>query len=307
MASWYYADRNRQRRGPVEDAELVRQFHQGEIALNSLVWRDGLGEWQPLRDFSDELALHQAPTETFYAAPGPVAAPAAAGAADSPYAPPAAALTSEDALHAGGEVVHAGFWKRFAASTIDGLLVGVAMLIVLVIGAAVLGVGMSTIASDVASGTIGVFLIVGIYLVPIALQAVYFTWMHASSQQATLGKRAVTVKVVRSDGRRISTGRSLARFCAYFFMHLFSCGITSLASAFMIGLGQRKQGLHDLVADTLVVDRWAFTANPERQRHELGPVTVAMIVLAALLAVGYVIMLFVIGAMAGRGAQGGGF
>ena len=304
MASWYYADRTRERRGPVEGAELVRQFQQGEIALNSLVWRDGLGEWQPLRDFSDELGLHQAPAETFYSPPAPVAA--AAGAADSPYAPPTAALTPEDAFHAGGEVVYAGFWKRFAASTIDGLLVGVAMLIVLVIGAAVLGVGMGTIASDVVSGTVGVFLVLGIYLVPIALQAVYFTWMHASSQQATLGKRAVTVKVVRSDGRRISTGRSLARFCAYFFMHLFSCGITSLASAFMVGLGQRKQGLHDLVADTLVVDRWAFTANPERQRHELGAVTVAVIVLAALLAVGYVIMLFFIGAMAGRGAQGAG-
>ena len=55
-----------------------------------------------------------------------------------------------------------------------------------------------------------------------------------------------------------------------------------------------------MVADTLVVDRWAFTAHPERQRRELGQVTIAMIVLLALLVVGYIVLLGFVGAMAGR-------
>ena len=31
-----------------------------------------------------------------------------------------------------------------------------------------------------------------------------------------------------------------------------------------------------MIASTLVVDQWAFTAHPERQRHELGTVTLVI-------------------------------
>ena len=49
----------------------------------------------------------------------------------------------------------------------------------------------------------------------------------------------------------------------------------------------RKQGLHDLVASTYVVDQWAYTAWPERQRRELGTVaTVVLVIWAALLLLG---------------------
>ncbi len=302
MTLWYYADAAQQRTGPLAADELVRRFHQGTIRLDTLVWREGLGEWRPLREFTEELALQQAPAESFPSSFDAGAAAAAGSAFDSPYAPPAATLGADDSLHFGAEIVHAGFWKRVAASTLDGLLMGVVMVVVLGVGAAMLGVGLSSLASEMASGAISVLFILGLYAVPIGLQAVYFTWMHASPHQATLGKLAVGIKVVQSDGRRISTGRSLGRWAAYFFMHLFSCGLTSLASAFMVGLGQRKQGLHDLAADTLVVDRWAFTAHPERQRRELGTVTVVMIVLLGLLMVGYAVMLVAVSVMAGRTA-----
>ncbi len=306
MTNWYCADDAGQQQGPMPAAELVRLFHRGRLRLDTLVWREGLAEWRPLRDFSDELTLQQAPADSFHAPaePGPTVAAAASAPdrddANSPYAPPVAALTSPAPVHAGAEVVHAGFWKRVAASTLDGLLMTLVLLVVLAIGAALLGIGMKSVTDDLASGALGGFFILGIYVVPIVLQAIYFTWMHASGHQATLGKMAVGIKVVQGDGRRIGTGRSLGRWAGYFFMHLFTCGITSLISAFTVGLGLRKQALHDMVADTLVVDRWAFTAHPERQRHELGAVTIAVIVLLALLAVGYVVLLGFIGAMAGR-------
>ena len=54
--------------------ELAQRFHQGQLRLDTLVWRDGLAEWQPLRDFTGELALHQAPAETFYTPVEPAAA-----------------------------------------------------------------------------------------------------------------------------------------------------------------------------------------------------------------------------------------
>lgn len=308
MSNWYYADAQQQRQGPLSAQALALHFHQGRIRLDTLVWRDGLAGWQPLRDFSDELELQRTPAEVLYTPveAGPaVAATAAASslgsdAGNSPYAPPVAVLTSFAPVHAGAEVVHAGFWKRVAASTIDGILMTVVLLVVLALGAVLLGIGMKSVANDLASGAIGGFFILGVYGVPIVLQAIYFTWMHASGHQATLGKMAVGIKVVQSNGQRIATGRSLGRWAGYFFMHLLTCGITSLISAFTVGLGLRKQALHDMVADTLVVDRWAFTAHPERQRRELGAVTIAVIVLLALLIVGYIVLLGFVGAMAGR-------
>lgn len=313
MSIWYYADTRQQRQGPLSAEALALRFHQGQIRLDTLVWRDGLADWQPLRDFSDELALQQAPVGTFYThrednpmqagsadAATTTASPLDNHAGHSPYAPPVAALTSFEPVHAGAEVIHAGFWKRVAASTIDGILMTLVLLVVLAIGGVLLGIGMKSVANDLASGAVGGFFILGVYGVPIVLQAIYFTWMHASGHQATLGKMAVGIKVVQGDGQRIGTGRSLGRWAGYFFLHLFTCGITSLISAFTVGLGLRKQALHDMVADTLVVDRWAFTAHPERQRSELGAVTVAMIVLLGLLVVGYIVLLGFIGAMAGR-------
>ncbi len=80
MSGWYYADRNRQQHGPVSADELVAHYRHGRIALDSLVWREGLPQWQPLREFSAELGLQAAPAD---AAPAPPPVP--------PVPPPAAA------------------------------------------------------------------------------------------------------------------------------------------------------------------------------------------------------------------------
>jgi hypothetical protein len=46
----------------------------------------------------------------------------------------------------------------------------------------------------------------------------------------------------------------------------------------MAGLTERKQGLHDLIAGTLVVDRWAFTSFPERQQRGLSGCLIIFII-----------------------------
>jgi hypothetical protein len=54
---WFYAVEDQQR-GPVDEAELKRLHSAGMIHNDSLVWRDGLADWQPYR-----LAL-DAPTQS---------------------------------------------------------------------------------------------------------------------------------------------------------------------------------------------------------------------------------------------------
>jgi len=291
MANWYYADRDRQRQGPLQALDLVQQFHRGNIALDTLVWREGLGEWRPLRDFSAELALDQAAEESFYGVVDPAPASATAPVApESPYAPPTAVLTSDEAFYAGGNVVQAGFWKRTAAYVIDAVVVTIAAQIVqMVLMVAFFGMNMSSFTSNpetLFSNASGLLFLASIYLFPLILFGIYYAGFHASSKQATLGKMAVGIKVVRSDGRRISLGRGIGRFFAF----LLS-GLLLYIGYLMAAFTERKQGLHDMICDTLVVDRWAFTAHPEWQRPELGTVTVVILAIAGVLLLGLLALL----------------
>src|SRR5579859_65730 len=43
--AWYYVSSN-QRRGPVEQAEFDGLVHQGMITASTLVWREGMANWQ---------------------------------------------------------------------------------------------------------------------------------------------------------------------------------------------------------------------------------------------------------------------
>src|SRR6218665_239470 len=71
MSGWYYADRNREQHGPVTAEELGTHYRYGRIALDSLVWREGLPQWLPLRDVADELGLPPAPDIIATQAPPP--------------------------------------------------------------------------------------------------------------------------------------------------------------------------------------------------------------------------------------------
>ncbi len=72
--------------------------------------------------------------------------------------------------------------------------------------------------------------------------------MESSEKQATLGKMAVGIKVIDMHGKRISflhaTGRNFAKIIS-----VAICMIGYL----MIIFTEKKQGLHDMIAGTLVV------------------------------------------------------
>lgn len=310
MTAWYYTDYQRNRLGPVQ-ADDLRQLHEaGQLAADTLVWREGWAQWKPWHEAVGEVVpgagRPSLEAASFATARGDVPAqagnPYAIAEPRSPYAPPAARLADDAGVVHGGEVVDAGFWKRYAAYVIDGLVVGVAALVVQM-GLAVAMFGSLAAAGSpgtLFSTTAGIAALGLMYLLPLALQAVYFAWFHAGSAQATLGKMAVGIKVVDANGGRISFARGIGRFFATILSSLI-LGIGFLMAAFT----DRKRALHDMVCDTLVVDRWAYTAHPERQRHELGGVTLAIIVLSLLLCAGYVGVIASIGAFAAMAGKGG--
>lgn len=77
----------------------------------------------------------------------------------------------------------------------------------------------------------------------------YFSVMEASNWQATVGKRVLKLAVTREDGSRISFSQAVIRYYAKY------------VSAFLLGVGflmtamtERKQGLHDMIASTYVLE-----------------------------------------------------
>ncbi|WP_282268105.1 RDD family protein [Stenotrophomonas sp. PS02298] len=287
MSQWYYADAQRERHGPIEADALREKFRAGEIDLGTLVWREGMQQWQPLSAIADELQLiTQASTgidlRQDYAAieSGEAVVARSAAEANSPYAAPASRPQDVNpAAVQGGLVVQAGFWKRVAAYFIDYVILTTFTYIVLIplsiLGAVVGGVSGG---SDSAAGSIGMFLTLGIgYLIIFVGNLMYPAWMHSSKYQATLGKMAVGIKVVRSNGERLTMGRAVGRFFAYILSSITLC-IGFVMAAFT----ERKQALHDIICDTLVVDKHAFTDHPEWQQQGLGTVTIVILSLAGL-------------------------
>lgn len=351
MTHWYYVDSNRQQLGPVAQDQLVQQYRLGNLTRDTLIWRDGMGQWQPLGDFMVEFGLSQAvgsfvehpsaagriepvlestsssvATETegaeekpitgravftardpSYAHHAPphasqaeaVSAAAAAQAAprdgfsrdgfDSPYAPPTATLAAGPRIVEGGHVVYAGFRKRLAAHLIDSLIVGVIGGVIGMMIGGIMGAAMG-FGGQTSGGTMAAIQVVT-QLVSLGLTATYYASFHSSRSMATLGKMAIGIKVVRSDGDQITLARGVGRYFA-----TMISGLTLLIGYIMAAFTDKKRALHDMICDTLVVDKWAFTDRPEWQREELGTVTVVVLVLFGLLFVGLIIFIAIVGA-----------
>jgi uncharacterized RDD family membrane protein YckC len=133
-----------------------------------------------------------------------------------------------------GTTTYAGFWRRFAAWFLDGLLLSVVTLpFTLQFG----GDTAAEAARASAAGTIST--VVG---------WLYYALMESSAKQATVGKMALGIIVTDLEGRRVGFGRATGRYFAKILSALI-LGIGFL----MAGFTERKQALHDMVASTLVV------------------------------------------------------
>jgi uncharacterized RDD family membrane protein YckC len=157
--------------------------------------------------------------------------------------------------------MYAGFWLRFVAALVDGVIIGIPFWIVvgvLIFMFGGLGVMLHRIPHDsqpadprevmalLAPFFMAFFL--G-WLVFFILQWLYFAIMESSERQATFGKSVMSLRVTNSEGQRISFGHATGRF----FAKIVS-GMVPLAIGYiMAGFTERKQALHDLIAGTLVL------------------------------------------------------
>jgi uncharacterized RDD family membrane protein YckC len=159
----------------------------------------------------------------------------------------------------------AGFWIRFVAYLIDGLVLGVVAAVLLVIFV-VVAASTDNTPDDEASPAV---VALGLALIAAfaAIGWLYEALLTSSERAATLGKMALGLRVVRADGARLSFGRATARyFLKVLITPMVPLFIGYLLAAFTTG----KKALHDLLAETLVIHqgsppqgRVALTASAE--------------------------------------------
>jgi len=139
------------------------------------------------------------------------------------------------------EQSYAGFWIRALAYLIDSvLLITVQTALSLLIN---LTIGMLGIATD---GDPAINTIIWLFGAVLSISyAVFFTGYCGQ----TPGKMALRIKVIRTDGSPINYGRAALREVLGKFISSILLGIGYL----MVAFDNRKQGLHDKIADTYVI------------------------------------------------------
>jgi uncharacterized RDD family membrane protein YckC len=149
---------------------------------------------------------------------------------------------------------YGGFWIRFGARFIDGLIFTVPILIF----AAVLIPNLIRARSQAPSPANPAFAAFGFvtFFLLLFLVGGCYEILMLKYRSATLGKMACGLKVIRSDGRTLSWGVCFGRF---FMWNVVTSGIPylnsvlMLVSSIMLGVDDEKRALHDRVCDTRVI------------------------------------------------------
>ena len=148
---------------------------------------------------------------------------------------------------------YAGFWIRLLASVIDTLI----SLVVLLPLIAIAGIGWATAYNDAASGVI-------VFFANWVAGWLYYALFESGTWQATPGKRLMGLRVTDLAGNRISFGRASGRY----FSKILSA-LVFYVGFIMVGVTSKKQGIHDKLADTLVLrGRPGQTAALLAQAHD---------------------------------------
>jgi uncharacterized RDD family membrane protein YckC len=237
--NWYYAQGGQQK-GPVDDVSLGQLVSNGVVTGTTLVWHDAMPDWQPLSVAAPALVTNAPAIPQI----GGVAIPAA----DKDLY--VQQLREGVTMNAPGMLNYAGWWQRFAALLLDGVLVWIFIAITLAaVGGGLYAAGMLSL-EDLEQGgepSPGV-IIVGIlyYVLAIFAPAVYQGVLGKTG--ATPGKRVLGIKVVNEDGSQISTGKAWGRGFAHL-LNNFTCSIGYLLPLF----DDQKRALHDYVCNTRVI------------------------------------------------------
>lgn len=253
--TWHYAVGGQQK-GPVSDAEFSQLVTAGTIGAATLVWKEGWAEWRAYGTLGAEAPVASA---------GAVDPDTAVCAVSGRRLPKSEMLEFEgrwvsaehkeeffqrlrEGVGLPSEMVYAGFGRRFLAKFVDGLIVGVVnMAIAFFIGLAMAG----AIAASQSDGAVGMAILLQVL---VQLSGILITLAYAiffiRKYDATPGKLALGMRLVRADGSKLSKGRIVGRYFAEWLSSL-----TLLIGYLMAAFDkEQRRSLHDRIVDTRVID-----------------------------------------------------
>jgi uncharacterized RDD family membrane protein YckC len=259
---WFYANAGQQV-GPIDDASFERLTRDGVIQLGTLVWREGMAQWEPLANIGVPVT--------------PVAA-AEPAAPNQPVPLVHQVLCDEcrklvpagETMQVGNAIIcvackpiyvqklregavafnaqafpmrYAGFWIRLGAKAIDEMI----MLIASLPFSFIFDIQLTLNPGKFPDLT-KILLHLSIIVLLGFLEGMLYTWLLVGRYGATPGKMLVGIKIVTTDGQRISYLRSFARFWAE-----IVSALTFYIGYIIAGFDEEKRALHDHMCNTRVV------------------------------------------------------
>lgn len=124
----------------------------------------------------------------------------------------------------------AGFWRRFGAGLIDGLIISLPCTFIF-------GLFLSETSLNSAVSIIEL-------LYAIILPVIWSGY--------TIGKKLLGIRIMKVNGEPVSFGTMLIRTIIAGFIYAITLGIGLIVSAFMVGMRSDKRAIHDFLAGTYV-------------------------------------------------------
>jgi len=157
---------------------------------------------------------------------------------------PPASMQTDVAIPSSPE--YAGFWLRVWAGTIDVTLEALAALLITVI----VGYAFNQFGSRSGVSPITVSYLTGIaFILLLTIGSwLYCAFTESSDSRATIGKRLMGLQVLTARGDKLNFGQASVRHFMKF-LSLFTASVGFM----MAGWTKRRQALHDMPADCVVI------------------------------------------------------
>jgi uncharacterized RDD family membrane protein YckC len=189
--------------------------------------------------FCQKCGSAMAPASTPALVPAAPLAPVAVGAAPVvAYAPPVAPAVGAN---------YAGFWIRVAAYLLDAVIMNilfVPIFIIFLLPSFIKAINQINAEEPPVELFTTLFLMIPVIWI---VQWLYDALTTCSPWQGTVGKKVLRLKVTDEAGNRISFARATGRFFGKLLSHMIMD-----IGFIMVAFTDRKQGLHDMIASTLV-------------------------------------------------------
>ncbi|MEM9445027.1 MAG: RDD family protein [Verrucomicrobiota bacterium] len=260
--SWYY-QKGQEQAGPVDEKEVLRLASTGEINDLTLVWKEGMSGWKSYVEVKD--TFDSSDGNSIQSSQGEMVTCSVSGKS----------VPKREAIELNGRWVSAehknealeriksgvgldegiynyiGFWWRVLARLVDGIITSIvsyALMFLLAIPFGVAGFASNLIgqSSDASAGTVGIYFIIQL-VCSLGIPMAYEVFLIGKFG-ATIGKKLIGAKVIRSDGSKLTYMRAFGRYWG-----IMLSGIILYIGYIMVAFDREKRGLHDKLCDTLVV------------------------------------------------------